>query len=107
MLALSRKKNEALIINNNIEITVLEIKGEQVKLGISAPKDVPIYRKEVYVQIQEANKEAVNMDGLEALRGLLGQKDSKQIMTGKKPTEKPWVFLEDADGKDKRDYSYL
>ena len=72
MLALSRKKNEALIINNNIEITVLEIKGEQVKLGISAPKDVPIYRKEVYVQIEEANKEAVNMDGLEALRGLLG-----------------------------------
>ena len=45
MLALSRKKNEALIINNNIEVTVLEIKGEQVKLGISAPKDVPVYRK--------------------------------------------------------------
>lgn len=72
MLALSRKKNEALIINNNIEITVLEIKGEQVKLGISAPKDVPVYRKEVYVQIQEANKEAVNTDGIEALKGLLG-----------------------------------
>ncbi|MCI9664279.1 MAG: carbon storage regulator CsrA [Lachnospiraceae bacterium] len=72
MLALSRKKNEALIINNNIEITVLEIKGEQVKLGISAPKDVPIYRKEVYAQIQEANKEAVNTDGLAALKGLLG-----------------------------------
>ena len=72
MLALSRKKNEALVINNNIEITVLEIKGEQVKLGISAPRDVPVYRREVYVQIQEANKEAVNMDGLEALRGLLG-----------------------------------
>ena len=48
MLALSRKKNEALVINNNIEITVLEIKGEQVKLGISAPKEVPVYRKEVY-----------------------------------------------------------
>ncbi|GFI01465.1 MAG: carbon storage regulator CsrA [Lachnospiraceae bacterium] len=72
MLALSRKKNEALIINNNIEITVLEIKGEQVKLGISAPKEVPIYRKEVYVQIQEANEEAVSMDGLEALKNLLG-----------------------------------
>ncbi len=42
MLALSGKKNEALIINNNIEITVLEIKGEQIKLGISAPKDVPV-----------------------------------------------------------------
>lgn len=62
MLALSRKKSEALIINNNIEITVLEIKGEQVKLGISAPKEVPVYRKEVYAQIQDANTEAVNMD---------------------------------------------
>ena len=72
MLALSRKKNEALVINNNIEITVLEIKGEQVKLGISAPRDVPIYRKEVYVQIQEANKAAVNADGLKSLKDLLG-----------------------------------
>ena len=72
MLALSRKKNEALVIKNNIEITVLEIKGEQVKLGISAPKEVPVYRKEVYVQIQEANKEAVSVDGLEALKNLLG-----------------------------------
>ena len=60
MLALSRKKGEALMINNDIEITVLEIKGEQVKLGISAPKQVSIYRKEVYQQIQEANKEAAN-----------------------------------------------
>ena len=72
MLALSRKKNEALIVNYNIEITVLEIKGEQVKLGISAPKEVPVYRKEVYVQIQEANQEAVSMEGLSALQNLLG-----------------------------------
>lgn len=72
MLALSRKKNEALVINNNIEITVLEIKGEQVKLGISAPREVPVYRKEVYVQIQDSNKEAVNVDGMEALKNLLG-----------------------------------
>lgn len=47
MLALSRKKGEALMINNDIEITVLDIKGEQVKIGISAPKEVPVYRKEV------------------------------------------------------------
>ncbi len=72
MLALSRKKNEALIVNNNIEITVLEIKGEQVKLGISAPREVPVYRKEVYAQIQEANKEAMNADGLENLKKLFG-----------------------------------
>ncbi len=72
MLALSRKKNEALVINNNIEITVLEIKGEQVKLGISAPKEIPVYRKEVYIQIQEANKEAMNADSLESLQNLFG-----------------------------------
>ena len=72
MLALSRKKGEALINNNNIEITVLEIKGEQVKLGIAAPREVPVYRKEVYIQIQEANKEAMNTDTLENLKNLLG-----------------------------------
>lgn len=72
MLALSRRKNEALVINNNVEITILEIKGEQVKIGITAPKEVPIYRKEVYVQIQDANKEAVETDGMEALKKLLG-----------------------------------
>ena len=57
MLALSRKKGEALMINNDIEITILEIKGEQVKIGISAPKEVPVYRKEVYIQIQEATRQ--------------------------------------------------
>ena len=70
MLALSRKKNEAIVINNNIEITILEIKGEQVKLGISAPKEVPVYRKEVYEQIQNANREAVSLEGMEALKTL-------------------------------------
>lgn len=72
MLALSRKKKEAIIINNNIEITVLEVKGDQVKIGIAAPKEVPIYRKEVYVQIQEANKAATDISGIEALQNLLG-----------------------------------
>lgn len=72
MLALSRKKNEALIINNNIEVTILEVKGDQVKIGITAPKEVPVYRKEVYLQIQEANKAAVDAEGMEALKNLLG-----------------------------------
>lgn len=71
MLALSRKKNEAIIINNNVEVTILEVKGDQVKIGITAPKEVPIYRKEVYLQIQEANSAAVNADGMEALKKLL------------------------------------
>ena len=71
MLALSRKKDEAIVINNNVEIKILEIKGDQVKLGISAPKSVPIYRKEVYLQIQEANQAAANEGAMEALKNLL------------------------------------
>ncbi len=70
MLALTRKKDEALIINNNIEIKILDIKGDQIKLGVQAPKDVSIYRKEIYDQIQAANKEAMNMDA-DALNQLL------------------------------------
>lgn len=70
MLALTRKKGESLMINNNTEITVLEVRGDQVKIGISAPKEVPVYRKEVYLQIQEENKEAMSSSSLEALKNL-------------------------------------
>jgi len=71
MLALSRKKNEAIIVNNNIEITILEVKGDQVKIGVTAPREVPVYRKEVYMQIQEANQEAASTEGMAALKDLL------------------------------------
>ena len=50
------------MVNNNVEITILEVRGDQVKIGISAPKDVPIYRKEVYLQIQEENKASFSPD---------------------------------------------
>jgi carbon storage regulator len=72
MLALSRKKGEAIVINNDIEVTILEVKGDQVKIGIAAPKEVPIYRKEVYIQIQEANKEAMSKPDPEAFKKLFG-----------------------------------
>lgn len=71
MLALSRKQGESIMIGNNIEITVLEVKGEQVKLGISAPKNIPVYRKELYAQIQEANRETANSLDMESLKKLL------------------------------------
>ncbi len=51
MLVLSRKKNESIIINNDIVITVVEIRGDKVRLGIVAPKDVPVHREEVYEAI--------------------------------------------------------
>lgn len=71
MLALSRKKDEAIVVNNNVEIKIIEIKGDQVKLGITAPKSVPIYRKEVYLQIQEANQASASGEAMEALKNLL------------------------------------
>ena len=58
MLALSRKPGESVVIGNDIEITILEVKDEQVKVGIKAPQSVAIYRKELFEQIQESNREA-------------------------------------------------
>ena len=69
MLALSRKTGESIVINNDVEITVLEIKGDQVKIGIKAPKSIPVYRKEIFVQIQEENINA--FAGTEALKNLV------------------------------------
>jgi carbon storage regulator len=51
MLVLSRKKNESIIINNDITVTVVEIRGDKVRLGIVAPKEVPVHRQEVYEAI--------------------------------------------------------
>ena len=59
------------MINNNVEITILEVRGEQVKIGISAPKDVPIYRKEVYLQIQEENKASFSQQDFDALKAFM------------------------------------
>ncbi len=70
MLALSRKANESIIIGNDIEVTILEVKGEQVKIGIKAPKSIPVYREEVYQQIRESNKEAASDAVTENLKSL-------------------------------------
>ncbi len=59
------------IDKNNIEITILEIRGDQIKLGISAPKEVPVYRKEVFIQIQKENESSLSAEGLQALKKLL------------------------------------
>jgi carbon storage regulator len=55
MLVLSRKKNESIVINNDITIVVVEIRGDKVRLGVEAPKEVPVHRREVYDAIQRAN----------------------------------------------------
>jgi len=54
MLVLSRKKNESIVINNDIRIVVVEIRGDKVRLGVEAPREVPVHRHEVYEAIQNS-----------------------------------------------------
>lgn len=77
MLALARKVNQSIMLGSDIEVTLLEIKGDQVKLGISAPKSVPIYRKEIFLQIQEENRQAMQDVDVESLKQIFGEKQRK------------------------------
>jgi carbon storage regulator len=76
MLVLTRKLNEAIQIGDEIEIKVLAIDGDQIKLGINAPKSVEIYRKEIYQDIQKQNSEAANVP--DNLLNILNEKGDKQ-----------------------------
>lgn len=73
MLVLTRKVGESITIGDHIEVTVLETKGDQIKIGINAPKDVDIHRKEIYEQIQNENKLALNT--IDQLKRILGNKE--------------------------------
>ena len=61
MLVLSRKKGERIVINDNIVITIVEVRGDKVRLGIEAPKDVGVHRQEVYDAIQQAPSPTENI----------------------------------------------
>lgn len=61
MLVLSRKKGQAIVLQDQIELTILEIEGDTIKLGISAPKDVQIVRKELLSSVKETNEEAAGL----------------------------------------------
>lgn len=76
MLVLTRKTGQKLIINDNIEVVILETKGDAVKIGINAPKNVTIYREEVYEEIKKSNKQAsknVLLSDLKNVCTLLGE----------------------------------
>lgn len=75
MLVLTRKVNESIIIGDDVKITVVEVKGEQVKLGISAPKRISIHREEVYLEIQKENQKAVEAGvGIDELNAMWTKK---------------------------------
>ncbi|UOF91411.1 carbon storage regulator CsrA [Fodinisporobacter ferrooxydans] len=71
MLVLTRKTGESIVINGEIEVQIIEIKGEQVRLGIKAPDEVKVYRKEIYSAILQENKQAANTAQIEKLQDLL------------------------------------
>jgi carbon storage regulator len=58
MLVLSRQRDESIIIGDNVVITVVDVRGDKVKLGIDAPKEIPVHRREVYEAIQRENRQA-------------------------------------------------
>jgi carbon storage regulator len=79
MLILSRKINEKIMIGSDISLTIIEIRGDQVKIGIEAPKSVKVFRQEVYDAVQEENRAAV----LTALTASVGKLDSLSGIIGK------------------------
>ena len=75
MLVLTRKSNQSIMIGDDIEVSVLAIVGEKVRIGIQAPRDVPVFRKEVYLEIQDEHRDAAPPEDVvaevdAALRGL-------------------------------------
>ncbi len=70
MLILTRKINQSIMIGDQIEIVVVEVRGDQVKLGIKAPKNVSVHRSEVYKEIQEQNKKASKSLNLETIKNI-------------------------------------
>jgi carbon storage regulator len=70
VLVLTRKKNESIVLNDNIEITIVDVQGDQVRVGINAPKSISIYRKEIFLEIQAENKKAADVKSVD-LKNLL------------------------------------
>jgi len=79
MLVLTRKSGESLIIGDDIEITIVSVRGNQVKIGVQAPSEITVYRKELYERIKCENLEAAKAkeEGISALAKLLGRKQHK------------------------------
>ena len=75
MLVLTRKANQSIMIGDAIEVSVLSVLGEKVRLGIQAPRDVPVFRKEVFLEIQAQNLEAAasSKEALDQALGMMGE----------------------------------
>ena len=79
MLVLTRRANQSIMIGHEIVVTVLEVRGDQVRLGIKAPRSIDVHREEIFVQLQQANRDAVpqSNDALETLVDLSPSDDDE------------------------------
>ena len=73
MLVLTRKSNQSIMIGDDVEVSVLSIMGEKVRIGIQAPRDIPVFRKEVYLEIQQENVVAAGADPRNEVNDALGR----------------------------------
>ena len=76
MLVLTRRANQSIMIGHEIVVTVLEVRGDQVRLGIKAPRSIDVHREEIFAQLQQANRDAVkpSKEALESLQNIKPQK---------------------------------
>ncbi len=93
MLVLSRRRDETIVIGEDIQVTVVDIRGDTVRLGITAPKSIPVYRQEIYEAIQRENLEAAQAkaEGLDAFKGFFPPKPgaTPPAAPGGKPGPEP------------------
>ena len=80
MLVLTRRANQSIMIGHEIVVTVLEVRGDQVRLGIKAPRSIDVHREEIFAQLQQANRDAVrsSSEGLDSLEDLPRGADQHQ-----------------------------
>jgi len=77
MLVLTRKKGQSIMVGDNVELTIIDIQGDQVRVGVNAPRSVAIHRREVFLEIQEENKEAAAVKNV-SLKDLLKKNVDKE-----------------------------
>ena len=78
MLVLTRRANQSIMIGHEVVVTVLEVRGDQVRLGIKAPRSIDVHREEIFAQLQEANRDAVRTSpDVDALPGIPQTADDK------------------------------
>ncbi|MFN8034913.1 MAG: carbon storage regulator CsrA [Acidimicrobiia bacterium] len=83
MLVLTRRANQSIMIGHDVVVTVLEVRGDQVRLGIRAPREVDVHREEVFAALQNANRSAASPSG-DAMKSLEGLRPPAPASTGRK-----------------------